>query len=450
MYFLVEQEAPAGYAVSPPVMFAISPDGKRIAEVYDHFQAVQIVCEQDSQRIRSVSILGRTATGGSCILEKGEMELFRVPLTGTIEIPIKQQNGEILSLCEEIEFSDGSSVMTEKETFRVRDQGAETEVRRRRIPIRSEHVLSDGENRVLERWESSENDAAHNIVNVRDENGKMMFVPGGVYRIEETVFFDDGSRAVTGRMEIRIGEGGSVDCVDLKNRQPEVRIKKTDMVTGKELPGAVLTLSDESGAVLEEWISGTGEHVITGALKPGTVYILSEKSAPDGYLTAEKVTFTVSVDGRIDRVIMEDQRKEPEEPDKPEEPEEPDKPEEPTNPEEPEKPTRPEKPERPSDDGKEEPEEPETEPETPALEEETSAEKKSIGIITARYDTGFAGNAELHVRHPGRIRSSQDMYVQIPETGDTNSPWLWGIGFILAAAAAVSFAAFAGRDENEE
>lgn len=461
-YFLVEQEAPAGYSVSPPVMFTISPDGKRIAEVYDHFQAVQIVCEQDSQRIHSVSILGRTATGGSCILEKGEIELLRVPLTGTIKIPIKQQNGEILSLCEEIEFSDGSSVMTEKETFRVRDQGAETEVRRRRIPIRSEYVLSDGENRVLERWESSGNDAAHNIVNVRDENGKMMFMPGGVYRIEENVFFDDESRAVTGRMEIRIGEGGSVDCVDLKNRQTEVRIKKTDMVTGKELPGAVLTLSDESGAVLEEWISGTGEHVITGALKPGTVYILSEKSAPDGYLTAEEVTFTVSADGRIDRVIMEDQRKEPEEPDKPEEPtnpEEPEKPEEPTNPqepeeptnpEEPEKPTRPEKPERPSDDGEEEPEEPKTEPESPAPEEETSAEKKSVGIITARYDTGFAGDAELHVRYPGRIRSSQDMYVQIPETGDANSPWLRGIGFILAAVAAVSFAAFAGRDENEE
>ncbi len=35
-------------------------------------------------------------------------------------------------------------------------------------------------------------------------------------------------------------------------------------------------------------------------------YVLVEKTAPDGYWKAEKVTFTVSLDGRVDQVKMYD------------------------------------------------------------------------------------------------------------------------------------------------
>ena len=41
-----------------------------------------------------------------------------------------------------------------------------------------------------------------------------------------------------------------------------VELSKTDLTTGEELPGARLQLTDENGAVVEEWTSTKEPHII--------------------------------------------------------------------------------------------------------------------------------------------------------------------------------------------
>lgn len=112
----------------------------------------------------------------------------------------------------------------------------------------------------------------------------------------------------------------------MEDRPTQAEIRKTDMVTGEELPGAVLVLKDKNGRVVDRWTSGNTPHRIMGRLNAGELYTLSEVTAPSGYQIAEEVTFTVSEDGTIDRVVMEDKRKEPEIPEEPEKPEKPERP----------------------------------------------------------------------------------------------------------------------------
>ena len=98
------------------------------------------------------------------------------------------------------------------------------------------------------------------------------------------------------------------------NEHPVV-ISKTD-AGGSELEGAVLELTDATGALVDKWTSTTTARAFE--LKPGT-YKFHEVSAPSGYLVADDITFTVTIDGMItvdgktvDKVVMID-RKKPEE-----------------------------------------------------------------------------------------------------------------------------------------
>ena len=84
-------------------------------------------------------------------------------------------------------------------------------------------------------------------------------------------------------------------------------ISKTDVTTGKELPGARLQIismnKDDRGTVVEEWISGDKEHLVWEL--PSGRYILREITAPYGYDTAEDAEFEIKEDVIINRVHME-------------------------------------------------------------------------------------------------------------------------------------------------
>ena len=87
----------------------------------------------------------------------------------------------------------------------------------------------------------------------------------------------------------------------------DLAIFKEDITTGKELPGAELTLSKD-GKVIEKWISGDTPHIITG-LSDGD-YVLTEVTAPKGYEIAESIGFEV-VNGEVagGPVVMKDKAK---------------------------------------------------------------------------------------------------------------------------------------------
>ncbi|MDO4317224.1 MAG: SpaA isopeptide-forming pilin-related protein [Lachnospiraceae bacterium] len=107
------------------------------------------------------------------------------------------------------------------------------------------------------------------------------------------------------------------------NTPTKVELSKTDLVTGQEIPDAkmrlwevvqlgsmtarqIVTVTTEDGQTGTSWIT-TGEVTkIYAQLKAGATYILEEIAAPDGYLIAHEVEFTVNADGSITKVHMED------------------------------------------------------------------------------------------------------------------------------------------------
>lgn len=105
-------------------------------------------------------------------------------------------------------------------------------------------------------------------------------------------------------IEFEIVEGEAVTVVNMEDEYTKLEISKTDITTGKELPGAKLQILDKDGNVAYEWISEDKPHYIE-RVKPGE-YILHEESAPRGYLVAEDVSFTVEANGEIQKVEMKD------------------------------------------------------------------------------------------------------------------------------------------------
>lgn len=84
-----------------------------------------------------------------------------------------------------------------------------------------------------------------------------------------------------------------------------VLISKTDLVTGEELPGAELVVTDKDGNEIDRWISTDKPHHVTG-LEEGQEYTLTEITCPYGFKQAESITFKVSEDKETQLVEMKD------------------------------------------------------------------------------------------------------------------------------------------------
>ena len=122
------------------------------------------------------------------------------------------------------------------------------------------------------------------------------------YMLREELAPDGYVRAEDVKFEVK--DTGIEQKVEMKDKYTKVQISKQNMTTCKEIPGAHLTLFDKDGKVIEKWVSGDKPHYIT-MLKPGE-YMLREELAPDGYLRAEDVKFTVKETGDIQKVYMKD------------------------------------------------------------------------------------------------------------------------------------------------
>ncbi len=77
-------------------------------------------------------------------------------------------------------------------------------------------------------------------------------------------------------------------------------------VSGQALAGARLQLLDKTGKVIQEWTTDGTDYEINAVLIAGETYTLHEVSAPAGYVLADDITFTVSLDGSVDEIVMED------------------------------------------------------------------------------------------------------------------------------------------------
>lgn len=84
-----------------------------------------------------------------------------------------------------------------------------------------------------------------------------------------------------------------------------VLISKTDLVTGEELPGAELIVTDKDGNEIDRWISTDVPHQVIG-LEEGKEYLLTEITSPYGYEIAETITFKVTEDKETQKIEMKD------------------------------------------------------------------------------------------------------------------------------------------------
>jgi hypothetical protein len=107
-------------------------------------------------------------------------------------------------------------------------------------------------------------------------------------------------------------------AVTFRNRVPEVEVRKVDVLDGKEVPGATMRVYDKDKNLIDEWVSTTEAHVVTG-LKVGMVYTLHEEVAPTGYRIALDATFIIAKDGTVTytgktgtdgALLVEDERQE--------------------------------------------------------------------------------------------------------------------------------------------
>lgn len=106
--------------------------------------------------------------------------------------------------------------------------------------------------------------------------------------------------------EVSVQKDGDELGIHIENKPVEMEFSKVDITTGEELPGAEMTVTDkETGEVVDEWISGKEPHKIK-YLVQGREYIMTEKTAPDGYEVAESITFKAE-DGL--KITMKDKPK---------------------------------------------------------------------------------------------------------------------------------------------
>ena len=76
----------------------------------------------------------------------------------------------------------------------------------------------------------------------------------------------------------------------------DVVISKRAVNGTEELEGASLKITDATGKTVAEWVSEKTPKLVQ--LDAGT-YTLTEETAPDGYVLAESMTFTVDKNGKV-------------------------------------------------------------------------------------------------------------------------------------------------------
>ena len=150
----------------------------------------------------------------------------------------------------------------------------------------------------LFRTDCTEFDAGNALMTaVSDENGYFEFVniPYGEYVVTEIeapsgyIFSDE-------KYSVSISENGDVVEIIAENKPITVEISKRD-IYGNELKGAKMQLIDSEGNVVDEWTSDGTNHVVSAL--PAGAYTLKETAAPDCYVIATDIGFTVDIYGNV-------------------------------------------------------------------------------------------------------------------------------------------------------
>ena len=130
-----------------------------------------------------------------------------------------------------------------------------------------------------------------------DENGCFEFtdVPFGQYIVRE-IESPRGYILSDKEYAVSIAEDGEVIEITAENKPITVEISKRD-IYGNELKGAKMQIIDSEENIVDEWTSDGTDHIVTEL--PAGDYTLKEIAAPDGYVIANDIRFTVDVYGNV-------------------------------------------------------------------------------------------------------------------------------------------------------
>ena len=149
---------------------------------------------------------------------------------------------------------------------------------------------------------------------VSDENGRIAFkkdYPFEVYEAKELAApkgYVSSGEIITFETEYQgqdeaVAEYGR----EFLNEPTAFEFTKEDIASGAELSGAMLTVIDKDGSVVDRWTSVAEEAHVIKRLAAGETYTLREEFAPYGYLKAEEIQFTVEDTADIQSVVMKDE-----------------------------------------------------------------------------------------------------------------------------------------------
>ena len=182
------------------------------------------------------------------------------------------------------EKKDQTLVMKDKQfTASKKDVSGKNYVEGAKLEVR------DDQNRVVDSWTSTKED--HYVSGL--EEGKTYTLieenaPEGYVRAEEITF------TVTNE---KIDQ--EVNMFDA-----QVKVTKTDALTGDAVKGAEFTVFDKDGNIVDKWTTDGTAHAVSG-LDAGKEYILKETKTPEGYMTAPDRTLVVSGEQNMDVEIKE-------------------------------------------------------------------------------------------------------------------------------------------------
>lgn len=147
-------------------------------------------------------------------------------------------------------------------------------------------TVTDNDGKVIDTWTSDGN--PHSIKGLHE---------GWEYTLTETTAPKGYVKAES--IKFTVSTDKKDQTIVMKDKQ--VTITKTEVTGTKEIEGAKMTVKDEAGKTVDTWVSGDKEHHVSG-LEEGKTYTLIEETAPEGYVRAEEITFTVTKE-KVDQEV---------------------------------------------------------------------------------------------------------------------------------------------------
>lgn len=327
-YYIVEKETSHGYVLDNEPRYVDltyrdqdTPLVTYSADWQNARQRVQVEVlkkEKDSDKVLSGAIFGLYAAD-DIVSSKGKVLLAKDTL---IELKTTDEDGKIQFVADlpvdsryyikELSAPDGYVTDQEPQEFIFEYQGSGTSVAEYAFTFEDEQTtvelskadltdkkelpgaslkVTDEDGNTVDEWVSKEE--AHIIKGL---------IVGKKYKMTETKPADGYVTAES--IEFTVENTKEVQKHQMLDDVTKVEISKKDITDSSEVPGAKLIILDKDGKKVESWTSTDKPHMVEKL--PVGEYTLREEQAPDGYLIAEDVKFTVKDTGKVQKVKMKD------------------------------------------------------------------------------------------------------------------------------------------------